>query len=149
MAAVKDAEEILRLQKLAYQSEAELYRDFSLPPLIETLEQMQLELNRQMVLKAVTNGRIVGSARGLEEAGSVLVGRLIVHPEFRHRGLGTRLMQELEKSFPQAKCFHLHTGHLSESALSIYNKLGYREIRREHQHDHLTLVYLEKLHKSR
>ncbi len=143
-AVVGDAEELLTLQKLAYQSEAELYHDFTLPPLMETLEQMRLELNRQTVLKAVTHGRIVGSVRGLDKDGSVLVGRLIVHPDFRRRGLGTRLMEELENRFPQAKCFRLFTGHISEVPLSIYKKLGYREIRRERQHEHLTLVYMEK-----
>jgi hypothetical protein len=37
-ATVSDAEEILALQKLAYQSEAEIYNDFGIPPLVQTLE---------------------------------------------------------------------------------------------------------------
>jgi hypothetical protein len=33
-ASVADAEEILALQKLAYQGEAERYHDFAIPPLL-------------------------------------------------------------------------------------------------------------------
>jgi ribosomal protein RSM22 (predicted rRNA methylase) len=32
-ATIKDAEEILDLQKLAYKSEAEIYNDYAIPPL--------------------------------------------------------------------------------------------------------------------
>ena len=51
-ATIADADEILALQKLAYASEAALYDDESLPPLTQTLEQMQAEFDRQVVLKA-------------------------------------------------------------------------------------------------
>jgi len=33
-ATISDAEEILALQKLAYRSEAEIYHDFNIPPLV-------------------------------------------------------------------------------------------------------------------
>ncbi len=36
-AIISDAEEILSLQKLAYRSEAEIYNDFNIPPLVQTL----------------------------------------------------------------------------------------------------------------
>jgi hypothetical protein len=36
-AAAADAAEILALQKLAYQSEAAIYQDYSIPPLTQTL----------------------------------------------------------------------------------------------------------------
>ena len=40
-AALDDAEAILALQRLAYQTEAALYDDFTLPPLIETLAELR------------------------------------------------------------------------------------------------------------
>ena len=36
-AMIEDAAEILALQKLAYRSEAEIYNDFSIQPLLQTL----------------------------------------------------------------------------------------------------------------
>ena len=39
-ASAADANEILSLQKLAYRSEAEIYDDWTLPPLHQTLEEI-------------------------------------------------------------------------------------------------------------
>ena len=79
-----DAPEILALQKIAYQSEAELYGDDSLPALQQTLEDLENDFERSrtrgtvlgargartaangpiIFLKAVVNGKIIGSMRG-------------------------------------------------------------------------------------
>ena len=37
-AITEDAQKILSLQKLAYQSEAKINRNFQIPPLVETLD---------------------------------------------------------------------------------------------------------------
>jgi hypothetical protein len=42
-ASVEDAQEILALQRLAYQSEAEIYDDYSIPPLTQTLEAIRAD----------------------------------------------------------------------------------------------------------
>ena len=143
-AGLGDAAEILALQELAYQSEAERYADHTLPPLKQTLEEMEADLREQVVLKATVGGRIVGSVRGRVSDGTCYVGRLIVHPDVQNRGLGTQLLRELERACPDAKRFELFTGHLSEPALHIYHKLGYQVFREEYVHERLTLVYLEK-----
>ena len=46
-ASVKDAAEILALQKLAYRSEAEIYDDYTIPPLTQTLEEMRTDIETQ------------------------------------------------------------------------------------------------------
>jgi hypothetical protein len=57
-ATVSDAEEILALQKLAYKSEAELYSDYSIPPMTQTLDEILAEFNRQKFLSLNSkNGR--------------------------------------------------------------------------------------------
>ena len=43
-AAVEDAAEILAVQQAAYQSEAKMYQDWSIPPLTQTLAELQQEL---------------------------------------------------------------------------------------------------------
>ena len=60
-----DAPEILALQKIAYQSEAEIYGDDSLPALQQTLDELQNDFERAWCfIKAVVNGKIIGSVRG-------------------------------------------------------------------------------------
>ena len=43
----EDLREILTLQKLAYQSEAEIYNDYSIPPLIQTLDKIKEDFSVQ------------------------------------------------------------------------------------------------------
>jgi ribosomal protein S18 acetylase RimI-like enzyme len=143
-AGVLDAEVILDIQKTAYQSEAELHNDFNIPPLTQTLEGIREDFDRQLLLKAVIEGEIVGSVRAYQEEGTCYIGRLIVLPEYQGRGIGTRLMEEIEERFNQAERFELFTGHRSERNLHLYDKLGYQVFKEEPLHTDLTLIYLEK-----
>jgi GNAT superfamily N-acetyltransferase len=140
-----DAEELLALQKTAYQEEAERYGDFSIPPMLQTLEGMRSDLASHLYLKAMLDDRIVGAVRGRCDEGTCCVGRLIVHPDLQGQGLGQRLLHEVETRFPEARRYELFTGHASARDLHIYKKNGYREFKREPQHEGLTLVYLEKM----
>src|SRR5208283_5305475 len=109
-AGLNDAEAILRLQKLAYHSEAMIYDDFSIPPLTQTLENLQSEFGTKIILTATANGRIVGSVRAHQVKRTCYVERLIVHPDFQNRGVGTRLMKQIEQDFVSANRFELFTG---------------------------------------
>jgi ribosomal protein S18 acetylase RimI-like enzyme len=140
----RDLPEILALQHLAYLSEGELYNDFSLPPLLQTLQEINTDFNSQLFLKAIADTRLVGSVRAYGESGTCYVGRLIVHPDFQDRGIGGRLLDEIESRFPNARRYELFTGQLSKKPLHIYEKRGYQPFRTEQIHEGLTIVYLEK-----
>jgi GNAT superfamily N-acetyltransferase len=137
-----DAGEVLTLQRAAYVSEAQLYGDPYIPPLVESLEQVRKVIEDAVVLKAVEAGRIVGAVRGRLAGTTCLVGRLIVAPDLQGRGIGTALLRALHERVPQAQAFDLFTGHLSEANLRFYRRLGYRETHRERMDDHLTLIHL-------
>jgi len=143
-AVTDDAEKILSLQKIAYQSEAEIYDDFTIPPLTQTLEEVKKDFEGQVFLKAVTDGRIIGSVRAFVKEGTCYVGRFIVHPDFQNRGIGTHLMNRIEKDFKKAKRFEIFTGHKSERNLYLYEKLGYKRFKTVKANEKLTIVYLEK-----
>jgi len=95
-ARVEDAEAILNLQKLAYLSEAEIYNNKSIPPLTQTFEEITTEFDTQIFLKATLEGKIVGSVRAYMAEGVCHIGRLVVHPDVQNKGVGTRLMNEIE-----------------------------------------------------
>jgi ribosomal protein S18 acetylase RimI-like enzyme len=131
-ANIEDAAEILKLQKLAYQSEAKLYNDYSIPPLIQSLAELEAEFDRQYFFKVSLGDRkIIGSVRAFIRQGTCFIGRLIVHPDFQNQGIGTSLMHEIERCFGHPRRFELFTGHLSVHNLHLYRKLGYREFKRE------------------
>jgi ribosomal protein S18 acetylase RimI-like enzyme len=143
-ATLSDAEEILSLQKLAYKSEAEIYNDFTMPPLLQTSEEIKKDFENQIVLKVTLNAKIRGSVRAFARGETCYIGRLIVHPDFQNQGFGTKLMNKIEEIFEESKRFELFTGHKSEKNLYLYQKLGYKVFKTVKANDQLDIVYLEK-----
>ena len=78
-ANISDANQILLLQKLAYSSEADIYNDFGIFPIVQTLDQIAKYFEKWTFLKAIIDGRIVGSVRAYEKEGACNIRRLIVH----------------------------------------------------------------------
>jgi ribosomal protein S18 acetylase RimI-like enzyme len=143
-AGVQDAAEILELQHLAYLSEAGIYNDYTIAPLVQTAEEIEADFRSRVFLKALKDGAIVGSVRARLDHDTCMIGKLIVHPDHQNRGIGTKLMNEIEGCFDQAGRFELFTGHKSERNLHLYRKLGYRIFRNEKISEQLTIVFLEK-----
>ena len=143
-ASAEDAEEILKLQKLAYVSEAEIINDFTIPPLHQTIEEVLSEFDNHMFLKVTDKNMIIGSVRSFVENGTCFIGKLIVHPDHQNQGLGTELLKTIERYFPDTGRYELFTGEKSERNLYLYQKMGYRIFKNEKISKNLTLVYLEK-----
>ena len=156
-ALLDDVDMILQLQIQAYLSEAEIYNDYSIPPLIQSFNEIKQEFSQQVFLKAmaIEKGKeeeeegdptmmIVGSVRAYLERGIAYIGRLIVKPEYQNKGIGTKLMQAIEQHFKFANRYELFTGHKSTRNLHLYQKLGYHEFKRVTVNESLTMVFLEK-----
>ena len=129
-ATIDDAEEILQIQKLAYQSEAELYGDYDIPPLKQTVEELRDQFKNHVILKAVSGAAIIGTVRAYEENGTCHIGRLAVNPGHQNRGVGTALMKVIEGCFNPQR-FELFTGSKSVKNLHLYEKLGYTLYKKE------------------
>ncbi len=140
----EDAEEILAVQKLAFERQAQLYNDYNIPPLRETVEEVRAQFGHKLILKAVCDDRIVGSLRAYEEDAVVHIGRVSVHPEMQRHGIATSMMNAVEASFPLARVFHLFTGSRSEANIRLYGKLGYEIVAAEAADGHPRLVHMEK-----
>ncbi|MFD1937692.1 MULTISPECIES: GNAT family N-acetyltransferase [Nonomuraea] len=143
-AVAQDAGEILTVQRAAYVTEAQLYGDPFIPPLVESVEQVRKAIESAVVLKAIVGGRIVGAVRGQPAGTTCLVGRLVVAPDAQGSGIGTALLEALHEQVAEATAFDLFTGHLSEGNLRLYRRMGYKETSRERMDDHLTLVHMRR-----
>lgn len=139
-----DLAEILALQKLAYQSEAELYNDYHIPPLTQTFEGIGQDFIEQKILKKELDGKIVGSIRAYEKDSVCYIGKVIVNPEHQNKGTGKELMKAIEACFPDCEKFSLFTGSISKKNLYFYSSLGYRPVREEQVNNNMTFIYLEK-----
>ena len=143
-AGKEDLQEILELQHLAYISEAELFGNYNIQPLTETLEELTAEYNEGTVLKMTDeNGKIIGSVRGREENGTLYIGKLMVHPDHRRKGFGKRLVTAIEEFFPGRR-YELFTSTRSVNNIRMYESLGYKQFDVRPVDDELIFVYLEK-----
>ena len=139
-----DLRDILSLQRLAYQSEAKLLGNPDIPPLKQTLPDLQAEYDEKIFLKAIDDtGAIVGSVRYLLESDTVYIGKLIVNPAFQGQGIGTKLLLEVEKLCPNRR-YELFTSNKSRRNISLYERLGYKIFAVKPATETLTFVYLEK-----
>lgn len=140
----EDLQEILDLQYLAYQSEAKLLNNPDIPPLKQTLNDLINEYQKGIILKVSDeNNAIIGSVRGYCDNGTVYIGKLIVHPEKQGQGIGTKLLLEMEKEYPN-KRYELFTSTKSEKNIKLYERLGYRIFAEKQVTKELRFVYLEK-----
>lgn len=139
-----DLQEILDLQYLAYQSEARLFNDPNIPPLKQTLEEVLSEYQNGIILKAVNeNNVIIGSVRGHSENGTAYIGKLMVNPKKQGQGIGSKLLLEIEKQYPNQR-YELFTSSRSEKNIALYERLGYKIFSEKQITDELKFVYLEK-----
>ena len=90
------------------------------------------------------NGKIIGSVRGYAMDGTAYLSRLNVHPYFRKRGIGRRLLAEIEQAFPHVGRFETKTGHKSKRNLFQLAKGGYQTFKTEPFTPTITWVYLQK-----
>jgi len=141
---LKDLKEILELQYLAYQSEAKLHNNYSIQPLVQTLEQVEQELLKGVILKGIDEkGSIIGSVRGYTEGNTLYIGKLIVHPKHQGKGYGSQLLKAIEALHPGLR-YELFTSSKSIKNLSIYEHMGYLRFQEKEIAPDLKIIYLEK-----
>lgn len=141
----EDLQEILQLQYISYQSEADLFGSRNIPPLKQTLDEVINEYNSGIILKMLDNrGNIIGSVRAKENGGTVYIGKLMVHPQYRRHGYGTTLLAEIEQYFPK-KRYELFTSTRSNNNIRLYQRMGYKIFKHKAINDELQFLYFEKI----
>ena len=141
----RDLQKILDLQYLAYQSEARLFDNQDIPPLKQTLADVENEFQKGIILKALDEDKtIIGSVRAFCDNGTVYIGKLMVHPSKQGQGIGTKLLLEMEKQYPNQR-YELFTSTRSEKNITLYQKLGYKIYDEKKVTEELRFVYMEKV----
>jgi GNAT superfamily N-acetyltransferase len=140
-ATEQDYAAIFALQRQAYATEDALY-PYTIPPMSQTYTEAAEDCRRSLVLKATTaDGCLIGSVRGIRIApDKCQINKLMVLPEWRGQGIGTRLLQAIEDQFADCDC-ELFTGTRSTGNIRLYQQQGYRITHTDPQKE---LVYLSK-----
>jgi len=139
----RDAGEVLTVQRAAFVSEAAIYASVDMPPLTQTLSELEAELRSESGYVARIDGRLVGAIRFVEKDGLLLIGRIAIAPDMQGEGIGRMLLESAEES-SGAEVAELFTGSLSEANIRLYESCGYREHERVPDGDGTAQVFLRK-----
>ena len=71
------------------------------------------------------NGDVIGGILGGTYWGWMYIDILWVQEDFRHKGIGSKLLEEAEKEAIQRGCHHVHLDTMSWQAPDFYKKHGY------------------------
>ncbi len=122
-----DAGELFTLQRACWLQEQEDNPGVPIPALEESLDDLRAWIARDTVLVARSHGRLVGAVRASYDDGTWHIGRLMVAPDLQGRGLGRRLLAEIEECAPDGTTsYELFTGQGSKRNQRLYRKAGYR-----------------------
>jgi GNAT superfamily N-acetyltransferase len=141
-----DAGEVMTLQRAAFVQEALIYGTPNMPPLTQTLAEVEAELQVNDGCVAHLGTRMVGAVRARRDGELLLIGRLSIAPDVQGRGIGSRLLAAAERAGREAGATEaeLFTGSLSEANLRLYEREGYRESQRVDGDDGIQQVFLRK-----
>jgi tRNA (guanine37-N1)-methyltransferase len=128
-----DVGELFTLQRACWVAEAQDNDALDIPPLVEDLDEVRRSLARWTSLVVRAGDRLIGSVRGrlLDDGQRPVrtweIGRLMVAPDLKGRGLGRWLLEQAEAMAPeQAERFELNTGASSAANIRRYRGAGYR-----------------------
>lgn len=142
-ARAADAGEVLTVQRAAFVAEALAY-GAAIPPVRETVADLDAAITAGRVLVARDGTRVVGAVRVTGRGGEAEIGRLAVAPDRQGEGLGGRLLAAAEAHAGPVERYVLFAGHRSERNLGLYRRRGYAETHRTLDPVGVPVVHLAK-----
>ena len=123
------AEQIHRVQMLAYAQEAQLLGAIDFPPLRTTVD--DIRTCEEDFFAAIMDDELVGavSVQPDSEGLGTNIASLVVLPSFQRRGIGRSLMAEVLSRYG-GEILTVQTGAQNGPALSLYAQSGFVELRR-------------------
>ena len=132
LATPADAGELLTLQLACWVEEARANDSLDIPALTEDLADVRGWLAEWTTFVVHAGSRLVGAVRCRLDGEVWDIGRLMVAPDLRGRGLGRWLLEHAERTaVPGATRVSLFTGAHSAGNLRMYRRAGYRRDREQ------------------
>ncbi len=119
------SEQLRALQTDAYREEARLIGFDGIPQIGETHE--ALLTSPAVFYGCRLDGRLAGAvAVEHEPSGIATIARLVVHPDFFRRGLGSSLVEFALGLYPESE-YRVSTGTANDPAVQLYLRIGFEE----------------------
>lgn len=86
------------------------------------------EVNEDLEIIMYDQQEIIGGIIGRSLWGTLEIKRLAVHPDYRHKGIGSKLIAAAEEEAKKRKCGYLSLNTFSYQAPEFYEKMGFKKI---------------------
>ena len=117
------AVELLELQRRAYRVEADLIGSDEIPPLSETLAELQS--CGETFLGARVDSALLGAISWRCDGETIDLHRLVVHPDYFRTGLGSALVRGALAAESRARRAVVQTGASNNPAIALYRREGF------------------------
>jgi GNAT superfamily N-acetyltransferase len=134
-----DLDSVLALQNKMIIPGSDTKNDQEILPTTQSSDSARPDYENYLILKAECKNEVVGCVKARETGEFCWIEKLIVAPSYQKMGIGTSLMNEVEKAFPKTKLYLLCTGYRKPENMGFYESLGYRkrELTRDDQNQFL------------
>lgn len=139
-----DAAAMLDLQRRAFAEEGRRSGTQDIPPLTEQLDAVNEHIRTQTALVARDAGTIIGTIRGIVDGRACTVRALVVDPAYQGRGVGSALLDALERTLTDVARFDLTTNTLMEGNVPFYERRGYKVVELTRHSARVTLAQMSK-----
>ena len=143
-ATLADAAPIHEIKMRAFAEEGRLSGSTQIPPLMENVSGVELDIRTQTVLVARDAERIIGSARGIVTGTVCTIRAVFVEPSFQGLGIGAALLRAVEKTLPNTERFELTTNTLVPGNVAFYERYGYRVTELTNHTEKIVLAQMRK-----
>ncbi|MGG1401619.1 GNAT family N-acetyltransferase [Bacillus salipaludis] len=140
-----EANELLKIQKEAFYSDLIKYKDYHPSPAAESLDYFIFKMQTSLHYSIFVDGRLAGGICIVEQTKEhYYLYRIFLGSEFQNKRLGSKIVEQLEKQFPQVKKWSLDTPKDNHRNRYFYEKLGYIKTGEQQITKSLTLIFYEK-----
>jgi len=142
---IDEAQRLYTIQKHAFGSDLEKYKDYATNPAVETMNSFLQRMIFSYHYTIFINDEIAGSIdiRRISDDHFAL-NQLCLNPSLQNQGFGSKIMKMIEEMFPNAKKWSLKTQKDNERNRHFYEKAGYILTGEQRINHLLTLVDYEK-----
>ncbi|MGI6453698.1 MAG: GNAT family N-acetyltransferase [Syntrophomonadaceae bacterium] len=146
-AQIDDAEKIIEIIKAAFAEDIEMYGSQSLPMLAHlNVKRIQYAINNHIYYNILDGHLIIGGIHVVKQnCFRFYLDKLYLYPKYQNKGIGTKAMEFIERQYPQATLWTLHTSSQNRKNQYFYEKIGYQRVRESQVSDRLRLIEYQKI----